>query len=156
MTPIDGTMWKHARMRPQNSPELRIRQFAQLLYQSESLLSKILDKQDLKELVPLFKVDQMGKSSIEILLINTVIPYKYAYARYRNNAQQAEEAIALLEQIAPENNNIIRQWRILGQEVKNAADSQALLHLYQNYCQHHECINCEVWNESHAFWHFNA
>ena len=156
LTPIDGTMWKHARMRPQNSPELRIRQFAQLLYQSESLLSKILDKQDLKELVPLFKVDQMGKSSIEILLINTVIPYKYAYARYRNNAQQAEEAIALLEQIAPENNNIIRQWRILGQEVKNAADSQALLHLYQNYCQHHECINCEVWNESHAFWHFNA
>jgi len=32
----------------------------------------------------------------------------------------------------------------LGQEVKNAADTQALLHLYQNYCQHHECINCEV------------
>jgi hypothetical protein len=28
--------------------------------------------------------------------------------------------------------------------VKNAADTQALLHLYQNYCQHHECINCEV------------
>jgi hypothetical protein len=28
--------------------------------------------------------------------------------------------------------------------VRNAADTQALLHLYQNYCQHHECINCEV------------
>ena len=142
LTPMDPTLWKHARLRPQNSPELRIRQFAQLLYQSESLLSKILDRQDLKELVPLFEV--VGRSSIDILLINTVIPYKYAYARYRNNAQEAEKALALMEQIAPENNTIIRQWRILGQEVKNAADSQALLHLYQNYCQHHECINCEV------------
>lgn len=144
LSPMDGSIWKHARLRPQNSPELRIRQFAQLLYQSESLLSKILDKQDLNELEKLFVVDKIGKASIDILLINTVIPYKYAYARYRNNAQQAEEALALMERIAPENNNIIRQWRILGQEVKNAADSQALLHLYQNYCQHHECINCEV------------
>lgn len=144
LSPMDGSIWKHARLRPQNSPELRIRQFAQLLYQSESLLSKILDKQDLNELEKLFVVDKIGKASIDILLINTVIPYKYAYARYRNNAQQAEEALALMERIAPENNTIIRQWRILGQEVKNAADSQALLHLYQNYCQHHECINCEV------------
>ena len=144
LSPMDGSIWKHARLRPQNSPELRIRQFAQLLYQSESLLSKILDKQDLNELEKLFVVDKIGKASIDILLINTVIPYKYAYARYRNHAQQAEEALALMERIAPENNNIIRQWRILGQEVKNAADSQALLHLYQNYCQHHECINCEV------------
>ena len=144
LSPMDGSIWKHARLRPQNSPELRIRQFAQLLYQSESLLSKILDKQDLNELEKLFVVDKIGKASIDILLINTVIPYKYAYARYRNHAQQAEEALALMERIAPENNTIIRQWRILGQEVKNAADSQALLHLYQNYCQHHECINCEV------------
>ena len=144
LTPMNGSIWKHARLRPQNSPELRIRQFAQLLYQSESLLSKILDSNDLKDLVPLFEVDKMGRSSIDILLINTVIPYKYAYALHRNNPHKAEEAAALMEQIAPENNTIIRQWRVLGQSIKNAADTQALLHLYQNYCQHHECINCEV------------
>ncbi len=80
LTPMDGSVWKHARMRPQNSPELRIRQFAQLLYQSENLLSKILDTDDIKELEQLFAVDKMGRSSIDILLINTVIPYKYAYA----------------------------------------------------------------------------
>ena len=142
LTPMDGSVWKHARLRPQNSPELRIRQFAQLLYQSESLLSKILDTDNLKELMSLFNV--VGRSSIGILLINTVLPYKYAYAMHRNNALKAEEAAALMEQIAPENNTIVRQWRVLGQAIKNAADTQALLHLYQNYCQHHECINCEV------------
>ena len=148
LTPLDGSVWKHARMRPQNSPELRIRQFAQLLYQSESMLSKILDTNDLKELVQLFQfkdstVPPLGKSSIDIILINTVIPYKYAYALYKHDSQ-AETIMALMEHIAPENNIVIRQWRVLGQQIKNAADTQALLHLYQNYCQHHECINCEV------------
>ena len=144
LTPMDSTIWKHARLRPQNSPELRIRQFAQLLYQSENLLSKILDSDDLNSLHQLFAVDKMGGSSIDILLINTFIPYKYAYALHRNNPLEAEQAMALMEFIAPENNTIIRQWRVLGQAVRNAADTQALLHLYQNYCQHHECINCEV------------
>lgn len=144
LTPMDGSIWKHARLRPQNSPELRIRQFAQLLYQSESLLSKILDTDNLKELMSLFAVDKMGKSSIDILLINTVIPYKYAYAMHRHDQARANEAAALMEHIAPENNTIVRQWRVLGQSIQNAADTQALLHLYQNYCQHHECINCEV------------
>ncbi len=141
LTPMDGSIWKRSKIHPQNSPELRIRQFAQLLYQSESLLSKILDTNDLKELEALFAVDKMGKSSIDILLINTVLPYKYAYAKHRN---ATFDVLALMEKIPAENNTIIRQWRVLGQEVKNAADTQALLHLYQNYCQHHECINCEV------------
>ena len=144
LTPMDASVWKHARMRPQNRPELRIRQFAQLIYRSEALLSKILDTNTLRDLVPLFEVDRMGRSGIDILLINTVIPYKYAYAMHRNDMHRAEEAMQLMEQIAPENNTIIRQWRVLGQEVRNATDTQALLHLYQNYCQHHECINCEV------------
>ncbi len=141
LTPMDGSIWKRSKIHPQNSPELRIRQFAQLLYQSESLLSKILDTNDLKELEALFAVDKMGKSSIDILFINTVLPYKYAYAKHRNATC---DVLALMEKIPAENNTIIRQWRVLGQEVKNAADTQALLHLYQNYCQHHECINCEV------------
>ena len=144
LSPMDPSIWKHARMRPQNSPELRIRQFAQLLYQSENLLSKILDTDDLKEQEALFTVDKMGRSSIDILLINTVIPYKYAYALHKNKPAEAEAVMALMERIPAENNTIIRQWHVLGQTICNAADTQALLHLYQNYCQHHECINCEV------------
>ena len=144
LTPLDASLWKHSRLRPQNNPELRIRQFALLLYQSEALLSKILDTDDLKELYSLFAVDKMGRASIEVILINTVIPYKYAYAIHRHDGSQAEKALQLMTHIKPEDNTIVRQWRILGQEVKNAADTQALLHLYQNYCQHHECINCEV------------
>ena len=141
LTPMDASIWKHGKIHPQNSPELRIRQFAELLYKSEHLLSKILDTDDLKKLEELFEVDKLGKSSVDILLINTVIPYKYAYAKHRTGNF---DAYSVMTKIPAENNTIVRQWRVLGQQIHNAADTQALLHLYQNYCQHHECINCEV------------
>ena len=157
LVPINGASWKHARLRPQNSPETRIRQFAMLLHKSEFLLSKILDTDDLSALVELFKPSGMGRDSIDILLINTVLPYKYAYSCLRKSGNPPLSGVMsgdglrvtgdvprLMAQIAPENNTIIRQWKMLGQEVRSAADTQALLHLYQNYCQHHECINCEV------------
>ena len=89
----------------------------------------------------------LGRKSIEILLINTIIPYQYAYAQGRittNRNQIASESIAALEKITKEDNTIIRQWTMLGQHVESAADTQALLHLYQNYCQPHLCYNCHV------------
>jgi hypothetical protein len=49
-----------------------------------------------------------------------------------------------MRQLPAEDNTIIRQWRLIGQQVNSAADSQALIHLYQHYCQHECCINCEV------------
>ena len=146
LTPIDGSLWKLGRIRPQNSPERRIRQFASLLHRSEFLLSKVIELTDIDALVELFSMEGLSRASVDILLINTVLPYKYAYAQIAGGTAGATEQspIAMMEQIAAEDNTITRQWKMLGQTVKNAADSQALLHLYQNYCMHHECVNCEV------------
>ena len=149
LTPIDGSMWKMGRIRPQNSPERRIRQFATLLHNSDFLFSKVIELTDIDALVGLFSMEGLSRASIDILLINTVLPYKYAYAcaKGRDAADVHEagtEQMLMMEQLAAEDNTIIRQWKMLGQTVRNAADTQALLHLYQNYCQHHECVNCEV------------
>jgi len=137
LTPIDPTVWKRARMRPPNQPVARIRQFAQILCQQDFLLSQILELTALDGLRRLFSVAGMGKESVDILLINVVVPMKYAH-------HQQEQAIALLERIPAENNRIIRQWRMLGQRVDTAADTQALLHLFLTFCQQEKCINCEV------------
>ena len=147
LTPIDGSMWKLGRIRPQNSPERRIRQFAELLHRSEFLFSKVIDLTDMDALTELFAQEKLSRASIDILLINTVIPYKYAYAcavKSTDRQSAFQSALDIIERIAAEDNTVIRQWRMLGQQVRNASDTQALLHLYQNYCQHHECINCEV------------
>ena len=49
-----------------------------------------------------------------------------------------------MEQIPAEDNSIIKQWKLLGQTIRSAADTQALLHLFQNYCQPHQCYNCQI------------
>ncbi|MEE0922386.1 MAG: DUF2851 family protein [Paludibacteraceae bacterium] len=158
LTPINATLWKKARMRPQNAPELRIRQFAQLICQSEFLFSQSLEKDDIHALRALLQLQPIpntepsyftpappiGKASIDILLINTILPYRYAYALARNNTAQAQQAIDLLTQLPPENNRIIRLWQLVGQHATSAAETQALIHLYQHYCQHEQCIHCEV------------
>lgn len=157
LVPIDVNLWKHARMRPQNAPEVRIRQFAQLICQSEWLFSQMLQAKrinELRELVQLREPSQahpllelpakIGKASIDILLINTLLPYRYAYAHERQDRAAMEQSIQLMHQLPAEDNAIIRQWRLIGQVVDSAADTQALIHLYQHYCQMDRCINCEV------------
>ncbi len=147
LQPIDGSMWKYARMRPQSFPDVRIRQFAQLIYQSEFLFSNLMDAHTIKDCSRLFALKEgakLGKGSVDVLLINTVLPYKYTFAIANNNEAMVEEVYSLLQKIPAEDNHIIRQWRLLGQSIESAADTQSLIHLYQNYCQPHNCINCDV------------
>ncbi len=147
LTPVDASIWKHARMRPQSFPEVHIRQFAQLIYQAEFLFSNLMDAPTINDCVRLFTLSagtKLGKASIFILLINTVLPYKYTFALANNNPLMEQQVYTLLQQIPPEDNHIIRQWKLLGQSIWSAADTQSLIHLYQNYCQPHNCINCDV------------
>lgn len=161
LQPIEASMWKKARMRPQNAPEVRIRQFAHLIYQSEFLFAQLMEAQSTEKMFELLslKYDNedvynrvqrplpLGKNSIAILLINTVIPYKYAYTQH----QHIKDAIEWLNNIPKEDNTIIRKWAMLGQDIRSAADTQALIHLYQNYCQPHQCFNCHVGHQIYAY-----
>ena len=102
LNPIDSTMWKRARMRPSNQPQVRVRQLSQLLCEQEFLFARIMDLNDLEDIRSLFTGVGIGKDSVDLLIINVVVPMKYAFG-------QQEQALTLLEQIPPENNRIIRQ-----------------------------------------------
>lgn len=157
LTPLDPSVWRRGRVRPQNRPELRIRQFAQLIYQSEFLFSRLMEADSVDRMRELFilspdpvemdsrvmPVQPLGLSSIDGILINTVLPYRYAYEQIggRHHAVSTRD---LMEAVPAEDNNIIRQWRQLGQRAVSAADTQALIHLYQNYCQNSRCVHCDV------------
>lgn len=141
LAPVDGALWRKSHTPPQALPEVRIRQFAQLIHQSEFLFSRIIEKTDIPSLVLLFTLcpaaedaaggltlpAPLGRNSIDILLINSVIPYKYAYALAHKDTAALYTAIALLEQIPPEDNRIIRQWRLHGILPRSAADTQAMI-----------------------------
>jgi len=152
-------------MRPQNFPTLRLAQFAALVSVSNHLFSKILEVKNVKDLRLLFenlpvnpfwqthyhfnkeaeKVSlQLGKSSIDNILINTVSLFLFAYGKYTGQANYQTRAFYLLESIAAENNNIISQYLEAGIHAENAYQTQALLQLRKSYCNEKKCLSCGI------------
>ena len=166
LSPVHPSQWKFLRMRPGNFPTLRLAQFAALCQQSGQLFGQILDAQKLKDWEQLFDIpvseywqthylfDKIsatrthhpGPGFIHSLLINTVAPFLFHYGKIRHLPAYQEKAIALLEQLPPEDNSILRNWQNLGKTAKNAVESQALLQLKTRYCEQKRCLECAVFS----------
>ncbi|MDP4202066.1 MAG: DUF2851 family protein [Bacteroidota bacterium] len=164
LQPIDAHLWKLLRLRPQNFPHVRIAQFATLTSKSSKLFSKIVNAKSIEEMESLFKCSTseywqshytfnktadpkskpIGKSTIKILLINTAAPFLFAYGRYKNDERMQEKALTLLEQIPPEQNSIIKNWKQYNIVATSAFDSQALIHLKKHYCDCKKCLQCRI------------
>lgn len=164
LSPVDAHLWKFLRLRPQNFPHIRIAQLAHLIHSSSKLFSKILTVESLSEAENLFRcatsdywqfhytftkaspkvTKQIGINTIRVLLINTVIPFLFAYGKYRNDLLLQERAIQFLEQLPTEHNSIIEQWQQYGILAESAFDSQALLFLKKQYCDHKKCLQCRI------------
>ena len=156
--------WKLLRMRPANFPTIRIAQFAYLFFQSNHLFSKILAAKNVKELEHMFVVKvspywhthyifdkispkrkkTLGKSMIHLLIINTIVPFLFAYGKHKAAENYVDKAMQLLEELPPEKNNQITKWKNLGLEPTSAYQTQALLELKKKYCAEHRCLSCAV------------
>ncbi|GAB4335232.1 MAG: DUF2851 family protein [Flammeovirgaceae bacterium] len=156
--------WKFAHLRPANFPTLRIAQLAAFLHQSPRFFSQFLFLNDLDELRKFFQVQvssywqhhyhfykktdqhtaKLGKQSIDSLIINVVIPLLAAYSTEKNESIFLERCIQFLEKMPAEINNTTKLWAEIGLKIKNAADAQASLELYQDYCQHKKCLDCQI------------
>ncbi len=140
--PLNATQWKYLRTHPQNFPHVRILQMARLYQNGKAGFSALTETESLKALHEALEVGGTSPSSRNLLIINTVVPLLYAYGRSHNDEIYQERAIRLLEELPAENNYILRQWKACGLEVKNAADSQALIQLKKEYCDRLDCLRC--------------
>ena len=114
---LDVSRWKLLRLRPDNFPHIRIAQFASLIHSSSKLFSKIIDKPEIDYLRTLFacevsdywqrhytfsgeeskkRTKKLGKQSVDTILINTVVPFLFAYAVQKDNADLKNKAVTLL------------------------------------------------------------
>jgi hypothetical protein len=164
LTPIEGHLWKYLRLRPANFPTIRIAQFAKLLHQSVHLFSKIIATKDLKDLQELFQIEltnywsdhytfdkaskpmkkHLGKDAVNLILINTIIPFIFLYGKMRNEETYKDRALFLLEEISPEKNAIIDKWAELGVVATSAAQTQSLLQQKRRYCDTQRCLECAI------------
>jgi hypothetical protein len=164
LRPLHGWMWKFARLRPANFPTIRISQLASMLTVTGGLFSKVLEADSIKDLKELFEVSASeywndhfvfgrksrssakvtGSQATEIFLINAVIPVVFVYGRYRDEISICERALSFLEEISPEENSIIDEWRSAGIIAESAFCSQALIHLRNSYCKKRRCLSCRI------------
>lgn len=149
--------------RPDNFPTIRLAQLAMLYHKQRNLFSQIIAAKDLKSIMQLFTVSVSSywkthynfdvKSSfkeknlsiafIHLLIINTVIPIKFAYANSQGK-ENIEELIALLSEIPAEKNAIIDKFTAIGLASQSAFDTQSLLQLKNEYCNAKKCLQCSI------------
>lgn len=167
LVPMDAHRWKFMRLRPPNFPTIRIAQFAMLVHRSLELFSKMMEIQEAAEMRPLLdiqagsywdthyrfgetassaQVKHLGKAAIENILINTVAPMQYLYARLQGRHSLHEHSLQLLQSIGAEQNKIMAAWDKAGVTAANAAQSQALIQLFHQYCSAKNCLHCAVGN----------
>lgn len=155
------------RMRPANFPTVRLAQLAMLIKNVSHLFSKIKEMNEVDEVRKLFNITcndywhyhfvfdettkykpkHLGQQMIDNILINTIIPVLFAYGLHQNEQACKDKALRWLSEIKPEENIITKSWKLLQIENKNAFDSQALIHLKNNYCQNKLCLQCAVGNK---------
>ena len=91
------------KLRPPNFPTIRLAQLAALYYKQHNLFSELISKKDLTDLYQMFEISvsdywqthynfgtvsssskkALTKAFINLLRINTIIPFKFAYSKSR-------------------------------------------------------------------------
>ena len=87
---------------------------------------------------------KLSKSSIDSLLINTVVPFLFHYGKVNNNEELVQRSFDLLSTIMPEKNHIVTGFENCGIKSQSAYDSQALIQLKRGYCDLHKCLQCHI------------
>lgn len=132
------------RMRPANSPYVRLRQLAELSSNHTGRFTLLLESADPGPLLKTLQTKGLGPAMRYSILINAFIPLLYAYASLRQELSQSHKTFLWLQALPPENNHIIRGWRDMGIRARSAADTQALLELRKSYCREKRCLQCEI------------
>ena len=145
LRPIGNCAWKHSKIRPVSSPRSRLKALAIIINQQPNIFSKILECKDVKSLTKLLYVPNLlGTSTIESIIINSVIPTIMAYGQWQEDLDLCERSIDMLEALPSEANRYMEQWISCGIPLRSALESQAMLQLYKEYCEPHRCLRCRI------------
>lgn len=154
---------KFFRLRPPNFPTIRLSQLAVLYSKHPNLFAQGIAINRLSEFYSFFdcsaseyweshynfgvsstkRKKRLTKKFIDLLIINTVLPIKFAYARQNGN-DVLDQIISIASEMESENNSIIEKFNSIQKLAENAFQSQALLELKNEYCDKNRCLQCAI------------
>lgn len=149
--------------RPDNFPTIRLSQFANLYHNQHNLFSKLIEAKSVQEINDIFQVSasdywhnhyqfdkespkkkkSLSKAFIDLIIINTIIPFQFTYAKSQGK-DISENLIALMKEVPPEKNVIIQKFNSFNVKTTNAFETQSLLQLKNEYCNKSRCLDCTV------------
>lgn len=149
--------------RPDNFPTIRLSQLAGLYHSQQNLFSKIIGFNSVEDIYQILAVSAslywqnhyqfdkespkkkkgLSKSFIDLIIINTIIPLQFAYAKSQGK-DILEELMRLLHEVAPEKNAIIDKFNSFEIKSTNAFETQSLLQLKNEYCNKSNCLKCGI------------
>lgn len=164
LIPLPEDAWKFFRLRPQNFPHRRLAMLSQYIHGGFSLFARLCQTATIDDMRSLFQVQLsgywdthytfettspastsvLGIPAIDIILINTVAPLLYTYGIHTGDDTYTDRAQWIWESLRPEQNSIIRRFAAIGIEAKSALESQAVIQLYNEYCQNKKCLYCRI------------
>lgn len=164
LSPIGAHQWNWLRLRPQNFPLLRLAQFAQMLYETGNSLSEKVLKASMTTLQSWLSLapdeywqthymfgksspkhaSGMGETVVNSLIINVVVPVRFAYARFTGDDDLQEDALGLLERVPYEDNKVTRLFADSAFPCRSAYDSQAQIELMESFCTPKRCLKCSI------------
>lgn len=156
----------YLRMRPVNFPTIRLAQLAALMNSSSSFFSRVLETENLAAVKSMmnvtandywhyhylldepsgFRKKTLGKEMTGNLVINTIVPFLFAYGLYHKSEKYKSRALQWLDELDPETNSITTGFAGLGFPSRSAFDSQAFIELKTKYCDPRRCLECSVGN----------
>jgi hypothetical protein len=89
------------------------------------------------------KKKSLSKPFIDLIIINTIIPLQFAYAKSQGK-EISEDLIHLLASVSPEKNATMEKFNSFGIKSQNAFETQALLQLKNEYCNQSKCLDCAI------------
>lgn len=166
LQPMLAHLWKFLRMRPGNFPTVRLVQLAALISGNPFLFDKLLSCETLAEARKLLEVQpseywhnhyrpgiesppkskRIGKQTIDLIIINTVVPMLFAFGRLRGNSVLLQRALDWLSELPAEKNSVVDGWArpSIGIKAQSSAQSQGLVYLKRNYCDLRKCLSCRI------------
>ena len=164
LKPLKPGLWKRMRLHPRNFPDIRISQLVQWLYSCKAEPGFLLGIEDTRQLVECFRSSastywnthyrfgkssastgkRIGEGTARLMLINILAPFLFAYGSSRDLCPVGIRALDLLESLETEQNHELRMWGTLGIRASSALESQALIQLKRNYCDHKRCLECRI------------
>lgn len=166
LTPIEALQWRFMRMRPISFPTVRLAQLAALISNSSGLFSRCMEASSLDALEQLLHAapsefwrthytlggreqqrvthKTIGNALKHTIILNATVPFMFAYGVARSDDSLRDKSLHLLENMPPEDNSVVSNFRRLGLNLESAADTQAVIHLKSTRCDAKKCLFCEV------------